>query len=351
MPLDWKRIDNIEETRLSSTAATANTTAKKAVKEDPELARIASFVPQVPTRDLKDVILPERITKSIEGALNRIHYHDKLYEEWNLKKIDPSGRRVALNFFGPPGTGKTFCAEAIAKHLGKNIISVNYAEIESKYVGETPKNITAAFKQAKDTDSVLFFDEADSILGKRMTNVTQSADHGVNVSRSVMLLQLDRFDGVVAFASNLPENYDSAFVRRILAHIEFELPDESCLVRLWQKLLPNEVPRAEGVTPTWLAAQSIGLSGGDILNVVKLAAGQAVSRAGEASQIFQDDIDDAIAQIRAGKEKVGSITRAKSSEPRIIEETVLAPNELTPQIRQRYDDAMGQNIAAGAAPG
>lgn len=348
MALNWTVINEDDTTLASSVANGANHSNKLIRKpENTELDRTESFVSKKPVRDLKDVILPERVTRGIEGALNRLQYHNKLYEEWMLKKIDPSGKRVALNFFGPPGTGKTFCAEAIAKHLGKNIITVNYAEIESKYVGETPKNITAAFQHAQATDSVLFFDEADSILGKRLTSVTQSADHGVNVSRSVMLLQLDSFEGVVVFASNLPENYDGAFVRRILAHIEFELPDSDCLRKLWERMLPAEVPRAADVTPGWLAMESVGLSGGDILNVVKLAASQAVSRSGEANKVFQGDILDAIAQVRSGKEKVGPsherqrLTKsAAASPPTVVEETILTPEQLSPEVRDRYEDAI-----------
>ncbi len=246
MPKNWK---NITEESKPLSLREEN---ERDRSEQPELSRMETFVPKKPIRRLEDLIVSSTIRSRLETALNRIRYHDKLYQEWNLQKIDPYGRRVAINFFGPPGTGKTFCAEAIAHHLNKTIITVNYAEIESKYVGETPKNITAVFKKAQETDSVLFFDEADSILGKRLTSVTQSADHGVNVSRSVMLLQLDGFNGIVVFASNLPENYDGAFVRRILAHIEFELPDRECRVKLWKYLLPSEVPRAEDVDFDWL---------------------------------------------------------------------------------------------------
>ena len=333
MPANWKRLDQ-DGTKPSLNEPNA-LKREKPGEVSSELGRLDNFVPQVPKRDLADVVLSKPVMTRIEAALNRIRYHDKLYNEWNLKQIDPSGRRVAINFFGPPGTGKTFCAEAIAKRLNKQLISVNYAEIESKYVGETPKNITAAFQKAKETDSVLFFDEADSILGKRLTNVTQSADHGVNVSRSVMLLQLDSFDGVVVFASNLPENYDSAFVRRILAHVQFDLPDEDCRVRLWKILLPSEVPREVDITPEWLAKQSAELAGGDILNVVKLAASRAVSRPAESCVVSQIDIRHAIAQVRDGKDKVGTFTNPKRRPS--IQETVISPEELPDELRDRYD--------------
>lgn len=347
MPANWTMIEedaqSVQPPPKTSVPLGESNSTKNGNEPPSEMDRLENFVPKVPRRNLEDIVLSAPVMARIEGALNRIKHHDKLYNEWNLKKIDPSGRRVAINFFGLPGTGKTFCAEAIAKHLDKQIITVNYAEIESKYVGETPKNITAAFQKASETDSVLFFDEADSILGKRLTSVTQSADHGVNVSRSVMLLQLDSFDGVVIFASNLPENYDGAFVRRILAHIQFELPDQDCLLRLWQILLPTEVPRADNVTAEWLANQSNGLAGGDILNVVKLAASQAVARPDLTCRVCREDVESAITQIRAGKDRVGTSSPGKDSGEGVVtsvKETIVSPDELSPEIRERYDQAL-----------
>jgi SpoVK/Ycf46/Vps4 family AAA+-type ATPase len=141
------------------------------------------------------------------------------------------------------------------------IIRANYAEIESKYVGETAKNIKAAFQKAKETGALLFFDEADSILGRRLSNVRQSTDHAVNVSRSVMLLELDQFSGVTVFATNLASNYDTAFIRRILGHIEMPLPDADQRLRLWQVHTPSRMP--------------VELDG-DVLNIVVNAASTAL---------------------------------------------------------------------------
>src|SRR5699024_10413971 len=134
-----------------------------------------------------------------------------------------------------------------AHALGQKMIDVNYAEIESKYVGDTSKNIVLAFETAKEENALLFFDEADSILGKRLTDVRQSADHSVNTSRSVMLKQLEAFEGVVVFASNMAKNYDGAFVRRILGHVEFELPDQPTRIRLWERYLLDTLPLADDV--------------------------------------------------------------------------------------------------------
>jgi ATP-dependent Zn protease len=123
------------------------------------------------------------------------------------------------------------------------------------------------------------------------------------VSRSTLLLQLDSYEGVVLFATNLAANYDPAFVRRILAHVYFGLPDEAALVRLWRYHLPAKLPLQPDVTPEALAARSAGLSGGDVLNAVILAASAAAERGQRA--VSWDDFDSAIAQITRAKAEVG----------------------------------------------
>jgi SpoVK/Ycf46/Vps4 family AAA+-type ATPase len=341
MPTGWeKQLPPQNKIRETESEPLMDRASERSNDETTEMGRMEMFIPEYPYRSLEDLIVPSSVRARIETALNRIRYHDELYNEWNLKKVDPHGTRIAINLFGPPGTGKTLCAEVIAHYLGKKIIRVNYAEIESKYVGETPKNITAAFKKARETDSVLFFDEADSILGKRLTHVIQSADHGVNVSRSTMLLQLDKFDGIVLFATNLARNYDGAFIRRILAHIEFELPDEGCRIRLWKHLLPAEVPIANDITAEWLATESDGLAGGDILNVVVASASQAVQRSGDFRCISRADVREEIYHVRIAREKIGSsiIKEGKSS----LTEKVIHPGELPPDARERYEKTISR---------
>jgi SpoVK/Ycf46/Vps4 family AAA+-type ATPase len=296
MPLGWKRQEPMPSEPEPET---------EAAPERPRLEAVEMFKPELPRRSFRDLVVPPAVRARIEAALSRIVHHETLYHQWNLRKVDPDRMGIAINLFGPPGTGKTFCAEAIAQALGKRIIRVNYAEIESKYVGETPKNITAAFTKARETGSVLFFDESDSILGKRLTNITQSADHGVNVSRAVMLTQLDSFSGIVLFATNLARNYDGAFVRRILAHIEFELPDLDCRRQLWRFLLPAEMPVDSDFDLEWLAQVSQGLAGGDILNVVVAAACRAVRREGPARRVQRTDLAEEIEIVRTAKLEIG----------------------------------------------
>src|SRR5260221_5236457 len=177
--------------------------------------------PDAPRRQLANLVLTAETDRQVRTALAKIQYHDRLYHEWGLETVHPEGRGIAINLYGPPGTGKSFAAEAIADHLQRSIIRIDYAQIESRFVGDTPKNIAAAFEAAKESTSVLFFDEADSVLSRRATNITQAADYGVNVSRRTLLLQLELFDRVVVFATKLAANYYPAFVRSILAHAHF----------------------------------------------------------------------------------------------------------------------------------
>ncbi len=282
--------------------------------DEREMARrLELFDVEAPERQLKDLILPDETMQQLRSLLVKIRYHHILYDDFGLSEIDPYGGRTAINLYGPPGTGKSFTAEAIAHELGKGIIRANYAEIESKYVGETAKNIKAAFQKAKETDAVLFFDEADSILGRRLSNVRQSTDHAVNVSRSVMLLELDHFSGVTVFATNLASNYDTAFVRRILGHIELPLPNGEGRAKLWRYLIPSRMPIALD-EQGWarLVSESEGLSGGDILNIVINAASRALERDGPTCKVSLDDFLAAMTASKRAKKEIGMKKRPKA---------------------------------------
>ena len=193
--------------------------------------------------------------------------------------------------------GKSLTAEAIAGTLGKKLYSVNYSELESKYVGETPKNIKQVFKRAKDEDAVLVMDEADSFLSKRLSNITQSADYGVNITRSVMLLELEKFDGIVIFTTNLLENYDEAFKRRILSNIKFELPDKKGRKKIWDIHIPSKLPLEKEIDSEFLAEKYDDISGADIKDMLLFAAINAASAS--ENIVGVDEFDKAYEYIKA----------------------------------------------------
>ena len=261
----WKNEGNASQSESST----------KNEEKDANRSEVA-FETRKPVYSLSDIVLNDPVKQQIRILVSRIKNHKLLYETWGLREIDPQGTHVAVNFYGPPGTGKTMCAEGLASELKKDIIEVSYAEIESKYVGETGKNIRNAFQRAKECGAVLFFDEADAILGSRMENVTQAADHAVDVARAVMLKELDSFDGIVVFATNKFEKFDRAFIRRILQHVEVPLPDDESRIKLWQKMFLTSVPGRDSLDWDELARESKGMSGGDIKNCVILACSEAV---------------------------------------------------------------------------
>ena len=235
-----------------------------------------SFEPRKPDYSLEDVIMNPVVAEQIRVLKSRIKNHELLYDTWGLRKIDKQGAHIAVCFYGPPGTGKTMCAEGLAQMLGKDLIEVNYAEIESKYVGETGKNICEAFRCAKETGAVLFFDEGDAILGKRMTDIRASGDQAVNNARAVMLKELDHFDGVVVFATNLIRNFDSAFDRRIPHKIEVPLPDAETRLRLWKHIVLETIPGRDALDWDVLVKESNEFSGADIKNAVVSGCSEAV---------------------------------------------------------------------------
>lgn len=304
-----------------------------------------AFSAEPPQHALRDVILTPATREEVEGALSRVRHRHTLFNEWGLKALDKKGARAVLNFYGPPGTGKSMCAEAVAHEMGMPILKVSYAELESKFVGETPKNIEKAFKAAREQGAVIFFDEADSILGKRLGSVQQSSDHAVNLARSVMLLAMDAFEGVVVFATNLAQNYDSAFVRRIQTHVRFELPDLERRAQIAAGMLVPALPRAEEVTPALLAALSEGLSGADLRTVVLNAAAVAVAREGAARRVERADLARAVEGVRRGREEVAS---PGGGAPRVIEsrEEVVSPESLDPGARAAYLEGQGAPAAA-----
>ena len=282
MTVRWKekRVENLEAWQTGSEYTPDQ---ERLERKDSENRNSIAFIPRAPIWHPESMILSQNVLDQIQIMLSRIRNHKTLYETWGLEKIDPQGKHIAVSFYGPPGTGKTMCAEALAMELGQQIIEVNYTEIESKYVGDTGKNIRKAFESARKTGALLFFDEADAVLGHRMENVTQAADHAVDVARAVMLKELDRFDGIVIFATNKFEKFDRAFIRRILQHIEIGLPDFNARVKLWQHFVQPQIPGRDTLNWDELAEASEGLSGGDIKSVVIQACSAALMDPSQSS--------------------------------------------------------------------
>jgi SpoVK/Ycf46/Vps4 family AAA+-type ATPase len=256
----------------------------------------------VAERTFRDVILPPRTVRMLGEALTQVHSYTLIFQDWGLGERHPTGTALAFNFAGPSGTGKTICAEAIAHYLDKRLLLVRYAELESMWVGETPKNVAAIFRMAQEEDAVLFFDEADAIAARRSTDVTHGSQRESNTTVNVLLQELERFDGVVIFATNLAANFDPAFERRIRTHVLFELPDADAREEIWKVQLHERTPLADDVDFRALADR-YEVSGGDIRNAVLKAALAAAAEEGpdERKRIHQRHFLGAMEEVLQAK--------------------------------------------------
>lgn len=254
------------------------------------------------------VVLPAETRRMFDESIGAMRHHKTIYSDWGFGDVDPTGRNMILNFYGPPGTGKTLAAEALAGTLQRKYLHIGIAELESKFVGETAKNISAAFQLAAMEGALLFFDEADTLLGTRLSSVTQGIDNEINAMRSTLLIELERYEGVVVFATNFAKNYDSAFVSRIRYHIEFKLPDLAARQELWQRMLVLGVPLDEDRDEliSRCAADSEGLSGREIRTVLRTAFPRALVESPEHPVVCWRHIASAINDVRIANQNVGS---------------------------------------------
>lgn len=246
-----------------------NTKPNEAEKSNKENKKV-SFEPIKLKYSFEEVVLNEHEKERVLDSLCYNEHHELVFNNWGLSSTHKMSKKFGINLYGPPGTGKTMIAHAIANHLNRNLIQIDYSEIESKYVGETSKNLVSAFNRAKETESILLFDEADAILSRRVSSMTNATDVSVNQTRSVLLTLMNDYNDIIIFTTNYIENFDPAFMRRIHSHINIGLPDERSRNKLWKNYIPKDLPH--DVNIELISSKYSGISGSDISNAVLLSA-------------------------------------------------------------------------------
>ncbi len=210
-------------------------------------------------------------------------------------------RLTSVIFYGPPGTGKTLTASLLGQVTGHRVYKVDLAMVVSKYIGETEKNLATLFDKAENKNWILFFDEADSLFGKR-TQVRDSHDRYANQEISYLLQRIEIFDGLVILASNLASNVDAAFSRRFEQIIHFPMPRKAERLQLWQKGLPQNITLESDIDLAQLASRH-EISGGMIMNVIRHACMQAISR--QQDILLLTDINEGIRRELAKENRLG----------------------------------------------
>ena len=206
---------------------------------------------------------------------------DQLLEDKNYKALmnqfQDKGMKQCLTmlFHGLPGTGKTELVKQMALKHGRNIYQVDLSGIKDMWVGESEKNLKRVFKEYSDSlkysskTPILLFNEADALLGIRV-NVRHSTDQMHNSLQNILLQELEDMKGIFIATTNLINNIDGAFDRRLLFKQKFELPNTETRAKIFKVQFPETNEELLNKV-----CQDYDLSGGQIQNIKrKLMADQ-----------------------------------------------------------------------------
>ena len=242
----------------------------------PQLRRFAVRVE--PHFGWEDIILPRDKADQLRRIASWKRFRHQVFERWGFGQKLSRGKGLNVLFSGASGTGKTMAAEVLARDLALDLFQIDLSSVVSKYVGETEKHLDAIFREAADTQSLLFFDEADALFGKR-TEVKDAHDRYANIEINFLLQRIEQFEGIVILATNMRRNLDDAFLRRLTDVVDFPFPDEALRERIWRGHFPAEEIRARDVDCAFLAKQ-FKVTGGNIKNIVLDAAFRAAEDGG-----------------------------------------------------------------------
>jgi len=249
----------------------------------------------VPRFSLDDFICPPAFRRVLDDVV----FYARRYPEIRSRVgVESVTRSFLINFFGESGTGKTMAAEAFARELGKDLVVMNFANVESSLLGRTPKNIARAFRAVSPESAIIMLDEADAFVSRRIVDLRQGAEYALNTARGQIIGEIDRFEGTVILATNLFGTYDRAILRRIKFNLPFELPSEAAIAAMLHRHLGSD-PSIR-VDFAALARSAAGLSGGDIYNISEILVMKSLQRseAGEAP-VDAAEIDEIVSYYRS----------------------------------------------------
>ncbi len=245
-----------------------------------ELGTLGDFITCHYTFD--DIVTTPINIDIMKQAVNHLKYRNVIMDKWGLRKKSRYGNNITVLFYGSPGTGKTMAAQVIANELGMELFRVDSSQLTSKYIGETAKNIRAVFDGAKGSNLILFFDEADSIFAKRTNQSNDANDRYANSDTSFLLQKIEDYDGMVLLSTNLLQNIDEAFRRRITYMVNFARPDQRLRKELWLQLITEEMPH-DDIDYDFLS--SFELVGSDIKSILISACYMAVAEGCDVSML------------------------------------------------------------------
>lgn len=250
-------------------------------------------------RPLDDLVFAAPTRAALDDVTAAISHRHKVLGDWGFGRARGGGALSAL-FTGPPGTGKTIAAAALASEAGLNLYRIDLSAVVDKYIGETEKNLERVFDAASDTDCVLLFDEADALFGKR-SETRDARDRYANQEVSYLLQRIESLPPgmIVILTTNLAKNMDQAFLRRLTHIVDFPRPTAELRQLIWENIFPAQTPVNDDL-PYRNIAREFDLSGGEIRQIALDAAFRAASADRAVS------VADLRAALRRHFEKLGS---------------------------------------------
>jgi SpoVK/Ycf46/Vps4 family AAA+-type ATPase len=278
----WRQAARGSRVRQAQNGAREETADLYTAAREQSSDNLSSLASKIsPRYELSDIVLPPDQLDQLTEICNRARFRHVVSGQWGFGRKSSLGNGLNALFSGPPGTGKTMAAEVIARELHLDLYKIDLSQIVSKYIGETEKNLDRIFREAQTSSSILFFDEADALFGKR-SEVTDAHDRYANIEVGYLLQKMEEYDGIAILATNLRQNMDDAFLRRLHVHLEFPFPDESHRKSIWRTVFPQEAPLHAEVDFDRLARE-IKLAGGNIRSIAMTAAYFAASNGGRIS--------------------------------------------------------------------
>jgi SpoVK/Ycf46/Vps4 family AAA+-type ATPase len=289
-----------------------------------------------PDVELADVVLPDEQRAELEQILAAQPGLSARLDAWGYDRLLPSGRAVALLVAGAPGTGKSMLATALARRLGKALLTVDSARLAEagRAAFDDGGELDELFFDAKLQDAVVLFDGCEALF----SGFAGGRSAAANPRTAALLRALDRFDGLVVLTTAAPERLDPALDRRVLLRLPLEVPTGPMREPIWRRLLLPTVPLDGGVDVGQLARR-YDLPGGAIRSAVLYAVSKAVAR-GPESTLTMADLDAAAqAQLRGDLNAWAERARHAS----LTLETLVLPPEEKSQIEEII--AAGRNRA------
>ena len=232
----------------------------------PKLDELAQRIE--PAVGWNDLVVPDAQKELLREIAIHVRHRTQVYERWGFAGKGRRGLGISALFVGSSGTGKTMAAEVLAQELRLDLYRIDLSSVVSKYIGETEKNLRRVFDAAEESGTILLFDEADALFGKR-TEVKDSHDRYANIEISYLLQRMEAYRGLAILTTNFRSALDTAFLRRIRFVVEFPFPNAAQREEIWSKVFPDETP-TDGLDVSLLAQLTV--AGGNVRNIALGAA-------------------------------------------------------------------------------